>query len=209
MKPFPFNAVSDFDYNIGNTNYNSLQVRYEQRFVAGLTLLNSFTWSHSLDMASASLEGNTPAPQDSNNIRGDYGQSDYNLPIDNITSVVYELPVGRGRHFLPTSHGIVDAALGGWQLSVINTMQSGTPFNITYTPAAANQVSPTIANAFRGANLYRPNLVPGVNPRMNTQIAGAPTPAVGAGRPAPMRASVRPEAASGLDGWLMDRLFGR
>jgi penicillin-binding protein 1A len=29
-----------------------------------------------------------------------------------------------------------------------------------------------------------------------------------AGRPAATRTSVRPEAASGLDGWLMDRLFG-
>jgi penicillin-binding protein 1A len=34
-------------------------------------------------------------------------------------------------------------------------------------------------------------------------------PAPGAVRPAPTRASVRPEAAAGLDGWLMDRLFGR
>jgi penicillin-binding protein 1A len=38
---------------------------------------------------------------------------------------------------------------------------------------------------------------------------GAPTQASGAGRPAPTRTSMRPEAASGLDGWLMDRLFGR
>jgi penicillin-binding protein 1A len=37
----------------------------------------------------------------------------------------------------------------------------------------------------------------------------APSPASAAGRPAPTRTSVRPEAASGLDGWLMDRLFGR
>jgi penicillin-binding protein 1A len=36
----------------------------------------------------------------------------------------------------------------------------------------------------------------------------APMPATGASRPAPTRTSVRPEAASGLDGWLMDRLFG-
>ena len=35
----------------------------------GLTLLNSFTWEHSLDNAWASLEGNTPSPQDGNNIR--------------------------------------------------------------------------------------------------------------------------------------------
>jgi penicillin-binding protein 1A len=39
--------------------------------------------------------------------------------------------------------------------------------------------------------------------------AGSPVPATGANRPAPTRAAVRPEAASGLDGWLMDRLFGR
>ena len=156
-----------------SSNYNALQVRYEQRFVAGLTLLNSFTWSHSLDMASASLEGNTPSPQDGNNIRGDYGQSDYNLPIDNITSLIYELPVGHGRAFLSNTNGFVDAALGGWQVSIINTMQSGTPFNINYSPAAGNSVSPTISNGFRGANLYRPNLVPGVNPRLNTRIAGS------------------------------------
>ena len=62
----------------------------------GLTLLNSFTWEHSLDNASASLEGNTPAPQDGNNLAGDYAQSDYNLPIANITSLVYELPFGHG-----------------------------------------------------------------------------------------------------------------
>nr|WP_049789282.1 hypothetical protein [Granulicella tundricola] len=154
-----------------SSNYNSLQVRYEQRFLGGLTLLNSFTWSHALDMASASPEGNTQSPQGSNNIRGDYGQSDYNLPIDNITSIVYELPIGYGRHYLSNSHGIVEAALGGWQLSTINTMQSGTPFNLTYTPASSNQVSPTIANSFRGANLYRPNVVPGVKKIQHTQLA--------------------------------------
>jgi penicillin-binding protein 1A len=29
------------------------------------------------------------------------------------------------------------------------------------------------------------------------------------GRPAATRTSARPEAAAGLDGWLMERLFGR
>jgi penicillin-binding protein 1A len=42
-----------------------------------------------------------------------------------------------------------------------------------------------------------------------SNVAANPAPAALAGRPAPTRASVRPEAASGLDGWLMDRLFGR
>jgi penicillin-binding protein 1A len=38
--------------------------------------------------------------------------------------------------------------------------------------------------------------------------AAVSPPAAVATRPAPSRTSVRPETASGLDGWLMDRLFG-
>ena len=143
------------------SRYDGLQARYEQRFVAGLTLLNSFTWSHSLDNASASLEGNTPSPQDGNNINADYGQSDYNLPIANVTSLVYDLPVGHGRRFLGSANPAVDAVLGGWQISGINTMQSGTPFNLGYTPNSANAVSPQISATYRGANEYRPNVVAG------------------------------------------------
>jgi hypothetical protein len=144
------------------SQHQALQVRYEQRSVAGLTLLNSFTWSHSLDNASASLEGNTPSPQDGNNIAADYAQSDYNLPIANITSLVYDLPFGRGKQFLGQSNGLVNTIVGGWQLSGINTMQAGTPFNLTYTPNSANALSPQIAATYRGANEYRPNRVNGV-----------------------------------------------
>jgi len=144
-----------------HSNFNSLQVKYEQRMVEGLTLLNSFTWEHSLDNASASLEGNTPSPQDGNNISADYSQSDYNLPIANITSLIYELPFGNGRRFLSDSKGFTNALLGGWQVSVINTAQAGTPFNITYSPSSTNAVSPQISATYRGANEYRPDKVPG------------------------------------------------
>jgi hypothetical protein len=157
---------STFDYgditealNGFYSHFDALQVRYEQRMVAGLTLLNSFTWEHSLDNASASLEGNTPSPQDGNNLRADYGQSDYNLPVANVTSLVYELPVGRGRQFLPSANPVADAIVGGWQISAVNTAQGGTPFNITYTPNSANVVSPQISATYRGANEYRPDRV--------------------------------------------------
>lgn len=115
-----------------------------------------------MDNASASLEGNTPSPQDANNINADYGQSDYNLPLANVTSLVYELPFGRERKFLSSANSLVDAVIGGWQVSGINTMQSGTPFNLTYSPNSANAVSPQISATYRGANEYRPNVVPGV-----------------------------------------------
>jgi outer membrane receptor protein involved in Fe transport len=144
-----------------HSNYNSLQVRYEQREEHGLTLLNSFTWEHSLDNASASLSGNTPSPQDANNIGADYSQSDYNLPLSDVASLVYEIPVGRGRTFLNHSNSAVNTLIGGWQVSAINTSQAGTPFNLTYTPNSLNAVSVQINATYRGANEYRPNTVLG------------------------------------------------
>jgi hypothetical protein len=144
------------------SHYNALQVRYEQRMVAGLTLLNSFTWEHSLDNASASLEGNTPSVQDANNLKADYAQSDYNLPIADITSLVYDLPFGRGRTFGQGLNPLANTVLGGWQVSANNTMQAGTPFNITYGPNSAQLASTQITANYRGVNLYRPNRVAGV-----------------------------------------------
>ncbi|GGA69648.1 hypothetical protein GCM10011507_21480 [Edaphobacter acidisoli] len=157
------------------SNYNALQVRYEQRMVGGLTLLNSFSWEHSLDNASASLEGNTPSPQDGNHIAADYAQSDYNLPIANVTSLVYELPFGHGRRFLSGSNPLVDGVLGGWQLSAINTAQAGTPFNLTYTPNSATAVSPQISATYRGANEYRPNVVSGQKVTQGRTVRAANT----------------------------------
>ncbi|MBE7180990.1 MAG: TonB-dependent receptor, partial [Terriglobus roseus] len=148
--------------NAFQSNYNSLQVRYEQRMAGGLTLLNSFTWSHSLDQLAASLEGNSPSLQDANNPARDYAQSDYNTPIIDVTSLVYELPFGRNRRFGSHMNPALDAVLGGWQVSAVNTAQAGTPFNLTYTPNSAQLGSTQITASYRGVNLYRPNRVAGV-----------------------------------------------
>ena len=154
----PLPAFGDITYPIREaySHYDSIQVKYEQQMVAGLTLLNSFTYGHALDNAGASLESATPAPQDLRNLRGDYGNSDYNQPLYNVTSLVYDLPFGQGRQFLNTG-GIVNQVLGQWQLSAINTTGSGFQFNITDTPAAALQVTATSVPSYRGGNIYRPN----------------------------------------------------
>ncbi len=159
-------ALSEF-----HSSYHSLQARYEQRYTGGLTLLNSFTWSHDMDNASSTLEANTPCPQNGYNIEADYGQSDYNLPITNVTTLVYDLPVGHGQRFLSGGNGLVNTLLGGWQISGVNTMQAGTPFNIQYSPAAANAVSPMLTQNWRGFNAYRPNLVSGVPYIQRTRLA--------------------------------------
>jgi hypothetical protein len=159
-------ALSEF-----HSSYNALQARYEQRATGGLTLLNSFTWSHAMDNASSTLEANTPCPQNGYNINADYGQSDYNLPITNVTTLIYELPFGQGRRWLTGANPVANAIIGGWQISAVNTMDAGTPFNLTYSPASTNAVSPALTQNWRGENLYRPNLVPGVPYISRTQLA--------------------------------------
>jgi penicillin-binding protein 1A len=71
---------------------------------------------------------------------------------------------------------------------------------------AAHQGVPVAALPGSQAGGFFSNVAQATPP---TNVAANPPPATAAGRPAPTRASVRPEAASGLDGWLMDRLFGR
>jgi hypothetical protein len=163
----PANSFNNGDIttalNEFKSHYNGLQIRYEQRMVSGLTLLNSFSWQHAQDNASATLDANTPSPQDGNNLQADYGQSDYNLPIANVTSFVYELPMGKGKRLLGGVSNLTNILVGGWELSGINTAQAGTPFNLSYTPAGANQVSPMLTQNWRGSNTYRPNLQPGAH----------------------------------------------
>lgn len=160
VRPIPTYGDITIPQRTANSNYNSLQARFEVRNLAGLTLLNSFTYSRALDSAGASLESSTPSPQDYFNPAADYGTSDYDQPLINTTSVVYELPFGHGKRYLPKG-GILNQVVGGWQLAAVNQSQSGVPFNITYSPTSTNLVS-GIAASYRGANLYRPNRVSGV-----------------------------------------------
>ena len=160
-RPIPTWSEVTNPRNAGYGNYNSLQVRYEQRFLSGLTMLNSFTWSKSMDNDSASQDSNGPSPQDANNPAAEYAQSDYNQPIVDSLSLVYELPFGYGKKFMSGSGRLVNQVVGGWQLSAINQFASGTPFNIVYTPPSGSQVSPGLSATNRGANQYRPNRVSG------------------------------------------------
>lgn len=62
----------------------------------------------------------------------DYGNSDGVRRHYFIFNYVYELPFGRGRHWLSGTNAVVDAVLGGWGLSGITTYATGTPFNVGF-----------------------------------------------------------------------------
>jgi hypothetical protein len=125
-----------------------------------LTLLSSLTLSKAKDNGAGTLEnpnGNFPAPQDFNDLDAEYGTSAYDQPWNSTTSLVWELPFGRGRRFLSGASGLTETLFGGWRLGAINFMWAGEPVTLRYNPAAAFQVS-GITQDFRGANNYRPNV---------------------------------------------------
>src|SRR5262249_45759382 len=131
----PISTFGDITYafNGGASNYHSLQARVEHRSRNGLLLLNSFTYSHSIDNGSGSLEnpnGNFPAPQDFYNLAAERATSAYDQTFNNTTSVVYQLPFGRNRRFLNAMPAAADQVLGGWEISAINQADSGQPITV-------------------------------------------------------------------------------
>jgi hypothetical protein len=137
----------------GFLDYHALQTKLEKRFSSGFYLLNSFTWSKSIDNASGHLEANNGDNSRANyaDLRNERGLGGYDQPFNNTSTVLYELPFGRGKQFGASWNRSADLALGGWRLTGINTMSSGTPVNLTYSPASAFSVS--------GSPTYRPNLI--------------------------------------------------
>jgi hypothetical protein len=141
----------------GFSNYNALQIKLEKRFSQGFYLLNSFTYSKAIDNASQVLEepnGNTGTPQNVYDIRADKGIGAYDQPFNNTTSFVFDLPIGRGRYFGENLNSVLDAFIGGWTLSGINTMTSGQPINLRYGPSPVTNNLPS----FLGGVALRPNV---------------------------------------------------
>ena len=124
----------------GEGNYHALQAKVERRYDRGFYFLNAFTWSRARDNASGHLEtangDNSRVNRD--NLAGEFGVSGYDQPLNNTTTVVWEPPIGR------------DTWWGNWRVSVVNTMTSGLPVNLTFSPAANMQVSTVVT--------HRPNI---------------------------------------------------
>jgi hypothetical protein len=110
----------------------------ERRFSGGLGFLSSYTWAHSIDDVANAFGGadNGPIPQDRRFRRADRGTSGFDIKHRFVHSMNYELPFGQGRKWSYDS-GAAEAILGGWDMNVIFTAQSGLPF----TPVLATSVS--------------------------------------------------------------------
>jgi len=128
--------------NSGATsNYNSLQISLVQSQWHGITAKVYYTWAKSMDDASS-----TTTPQDSRNLRGDWGLSNFDVRNNFTGSAQYVLPKF-------TTHAA--RLTQGYEINALYTFAGGQPINI---------LAGTNTSQSGEASRDRPNRVAGVNP---------------------------------------------
>jgi hypothetical protein len=159
LLPYPqYTNISYANEGIGNSSYESLQVKAEKRFSGGNSILVAYTHSKLIsdtDTLTGWLEaGGVAGYQNNNNLRLERSLASFDTPDRVVISYVLDIPVGHGRKFLANSNKFVNGALGGWGVQGVTTLQSGFPLHLTMNSGNINAPN---------AGSQRPNVVPGCN----------------------------------------------
>lgn len=167
--PYPNYEVIQLVHDVGIARYNAFTFQVNKHFSGGFNLISSYTFSKSLDDTSGiRTQSSRLFPQSDLCITCEYGPSDFDVRNRVVGSLIYDLPIGAGRMWAP-SNKAVDAVIGGWEYSIIGTIQGGLPFNMTYNDdnAQTNTIEggtyPTRPNYVAGQSFILPNHRAGKN----------------------------------------------
>ena len=161
---FPdFGIINEIETN-GNSNYNSLQATLKVREWHRFTSQFVYTWAHGLDDMT---QYRGTLPQDSTNLRADYGNMDYDTR-HNFTAVMnYDLP----------NSSRLKPLLNGWQLSSLVSLHTGQPFTVfsssdTTGTGEGEQRANQIGNPYAGiSHAFNQNGITWINPAAFTDPA--------------------------------------
>ncbi len=136
-----FSALSAYS-SIGIGDYHAMQWTIRKRFSNGLMFDLNYTWSKSIDLGSTGEAGvcnpncDPTAASFSGFIQNTWnpsqmrGVSSYDTTHQVNAYAVYQLPIGRGMKFGDNMNRLLDAFIGGWQISGTYRQTSGLPFSI-------------------------------------------------------------------------------
>ena len=149
-------------------DYNAFQAELSRRLTHGLSFDTSYTLAKNLADNQGSYNNFNGAgfvdeqggysPTDSFNQHQDYGNVSATRRHRWLSTAIWELPVGRGRQFGGGMNRFADLAVGGWQLSNIFLIQSGT-FLTAYMPNGSIDPSGTGSGTYVGGAAQRPDRV--------------------------------------------------
>jgi hypothetical protein len=128
------------------SNYNAMEVEVRRRFSGGLQFQADYTWSKGLGDATDAQGNNQSDLVNRLTLRDprlDYRRSTQDQTHRFVANGIYELPVGKGKRFFSGANGLVDRAVGGWTIGVINVWATSPPFFIssgraTFTSSTTN-----------------------------------------------------------------------
>ncbi len=124
VSPNPSFGNADLVGGVGTSDYDALQVQFQRRLAHGLQALASYTWSHSIDTASAgSTYNGSNSLVPSVNPSANRGPSDFDIRNAFSTGVTYDIPAVKGNL-------LVNAALRGWSLQSVIQARSAPPVNV-------------------------------------------------------------------------------
>jgi hypothetical protein len=147
------------------STYHAGTLRLQQRFTDGLQFLVSHTYGKSLDYGGSAASGGGAVGngQTITNIDAWHGPSGFDVRHRTSISYVYELPFGNGRRWLSDAGGVLQSAVGGWQLSGITTLTTGRPFSVTLQ-TGVNNGAPSWPNRLGSGRLDEPTVDLWFNP---------------------------------------------
>lgn len=155
LRPFPqYQGIGDPQATVGESNYNSLQVKVQQRFSRGLDFLVAYTLSKNITTVDDAFGWGGAGSTDTTKLSLERGLATAgNSPGDRTHNFVaafgYELPFARN-----ASNRAVRLLAGGWKVSGIVNYASGGALGLGYP----NNLSNVIFN-----NGGRYDVVPGVS----------------------------------------------
>lgn len=146
--------------NKGMGTYNALGAKYNVQMQNGLSMISAFTWSHDIDDITndgLSVGNNGRGNYPYNQLKGQRGNSDWDVADRWVTAFEYQLPYGRGRAFGGGINRAANALLGDWQIGGIFTWNSGSWYTVAQQVDSAN----VGFKAFCGTCQWRPDVVAG------------------------------------------------
>ena len=137
LVPFPdFGRGSSQAETEGSSHYHGLQTKVEKQFHGGLNFLATYTWSKAMSDAGDLLNGGSDnvgyrAPSVPGfGIHRDYGLANFDIRNVFHFSGTYELPFGKGKHFLSDASSGMEKLVGGWAMVWSSTLQGGQPIRL-------------------------------------------------------------------------------